>query len=242
MTKDLQSLQSILSECGQRAVAEKASMKVEHKPDGSLVTNVDRLIETHLREVLPNQWSETTVWGEEFGYESPGKNGLWLVDPIDGTSNFAFGNPLWGISVVLADEKGLKIGGIVLPELNIELIAEREHGAYWNNEKMPQVILEPQKPHELVSCNERAFRSLEAMNQKFEGKLRLTGAFVCDGAFTVKQWFRTMYAQGEKLYDAAGVILAATEIGLPVQYVDGSEFKPTELMRDEKIANAWKIG
>jgi fructose-1,6-bisphosphatase/inositol monophosphatase family enzyme len=242
MTAELRRLQSILIECGEMAVSAKPTMSVEHKSDGSLVTNVDRLVESHLREVLPQSWNRTNVWGEEYGFEPMGENGLWLVDPIDGTSNFSFHNPLWGISIALADQQGLRLGAIILPELNIQLLSERGHGAYWNDHRMDPVSLADIRSHELVSCNERAFKSLQAMNQTFEGKLRLTGAFVVDGAFTVRQWFRAMYCQGEKLYDAAGVILAAMEIGLPVGYVDGSEFKIDELLFDEKIGKAWRIG
>lgn len=242
MTAELRRLQSILAECGKMAVEAKATLRVEHKADGSLVTNADKLVESHLREVLPQSWHGTRVWGEEYGFEPMGENGLWLVDPIDGTSNFAFRNPLWGISVCLADQDGLKLGGIVLPELGIELLAERGHGAYWNNDLMDRIEISDIKSHELVSCNDRAFRILESMNLPLEGKLRLTGAFVVDGAFTVRQWFRAMYGQGEKLYDAATVILAAQEVGLPVSYVDGSEFVIKDLLVDEKISNAWRIG
>jgi len=65
MTPELRRLQTILRECSQLALDAKATRTMKLKPDGSIVTNVDRLIEKYLREKLPLQWKGTNVWGEE---------------------------------------------------------------------------------------------------------------------------------------------------------------------------------
>ena len=239
MTPELRRLQTILRECSQLALDAKATRTMELKPDGSIVTNVDRMIEKYLREKLSIEWMGTNVWGEEYGYEPMGANGLWLVDPIDGTSNFAYGNPLWGISIALAQPDGIQLGAIALPELNIELLSERGHGAYWNDERLPQWESKPILHHELISCNDRI---MKLMNIKVEGKSRLCGAFVIDGSFTVKQWFRAMYSGGEKLYDIAAVVLAARETGMPINYANGDVFDETKLLKDIYIQQTWKIG
>jgi fructose-1,6-bisphosphatase/inositol monophosphatase family enzyme len=73
------------------------------------------------------------------------------------------------------------------------------------------------------------------------GKLRLSGAFVIDGAFTVKQWFRGMVGMNEKLYDAAASILAARELGADIRYLDGSAWSEHDLLEDRRIDKPWGI-
>ncbi len=121
----LSRLGAILDSAARIAVAERARMHVESKPDDSLVTNADKAVERYLRGELPALAQKSTIWGEEEGYEPEGPGGLWLVDPIDGTSNYRFGQPLWGISVGLYRNGGVpEIGGIALPDLGETYLAE----------------------------------------------------------------------------------------------------------------------
>src|SRR5580693_8924567 len=86
---------------GEIALEARKSLKAELKPDGSVVTNGDRSVEEYLRPLLVDLVPGSTVWGEEFGYEEDGGKGWWLVDPVDGTTNYAFGGPYWGVSIAL---------------------------------------------------------------------------------------------------------------------------------------------
>lgn len=239
MTSELRRLGDIVSEAARSAAGSALRYQHEIKPDGSVVTAADLETERVLRKVLTAEWTGTSVWGEEFGFEEMGTSGLWLVDPIDGTSNFYSGNPLWGVSVALMDHDSLRLGAIVLPELGIELVSERGQGTFWNG-----VRLEPQAwgevlPHELVSVNDSA---LKHIGERVTGKPRLCGAFVVDGAFTVRRWFKALYGMNEKLYDVAASVLAAREIGLAVAYCDETEWHERDLATDIKIAKPWRIG
>jgi myo-inositol-1(or 4)-monophosphatase len=238
MTSELRALQNLIEESGRLAVAEKPNRIVELKGDRSLVTNVDKLIEEWLRERLPTFAPGTSVWGEEFGREEPAENGIWLVDPIDGTSNFSYGSPLWGISVALQDSDGLGMGVIVLPEMNITLSAQKGNGSYWNNDLLPAITAGPVEETQLVSINESATKSIA---HRLPGKPRLSGAFVVDGAFTVKQWYRALIGKNEMLYDVAASVLAARELGATITYLDGSEWSEFDLVRGSKIDKPWGI-
>jgi myo-inositol-1(or 4)-monophosphatase len=190
-----------------------------------------------MAELLP-AWEGTTCWGEEFGFEPMGPNGLWLIDPIDGTTNFANGLPLWGISVALMDQKGLRLGIIALPELSVMMCAERGNGAFWNGKQMepiPEGVIEPTS---LVSLNENL---LKQKDFKCPGKPRLSGAFVIDGAFTAKQYYRALIGKNEKLYDIASSVLAARELGAQIAFLDGETFDENLWVKDVKIDRAWGI-
>ena len=167
-----------------------------------------------------------------------GENGLWLIDPIDGTTNFAHGLPLWGISVALMDQEGIRLGVIALPELSVMLCAERGKGAFWDEEPMPKIPDGEIKSSSLVSVNESFFKRLKL---DLPGKPRLSGAFVIDGAFTVKQYYRALFGVNEKLYDIASSVLAARELGGHIAFLDGEPFNELDWVKDVKIDRPWGI-
>ena len=105
-------LGDIVQQAGKVAIASRAHMVRELKKDGSIVTNADRDAELFIRSELQRFIPGSTVWGEEFGHDGDSPDGLWLVDPIDGTSNFSFGSPLWGVSVALLKDGVIQLGAI----------------------------------------------------------------------------------------------------------------------------------
>ena len=238
MTQELHQLSDIVHRAGQTALLQKAGRTVEFKADGSHVTNVDRETELWLKSELLPVWLGTNSWGEEYGFEPMGENGLWLIDPIDGTTNFAHGLPLWGISVALMDQEGIRLGVIALPELSVMLCAERGKGAFWNEEPMPKIPDGEIKSSSLVSVNESFFKRLKL---DLPGKPRLSGAFVIDGAFTVKQYYRALFGVNEKLYDIASSVLAARELGGHIAFLDGEPFNELDWVKDVKIDRPWGI-
>lgn len=234
MTLELAQLSQIVFSAGQNALLHKEGRTVEFKSDGSHVTNVDRETELRLKAELQPAWPGTNCWGEEYGFEPMGENGLWLIDPIDGTTNFAHGLPLWGVSVALMDSNGLRLGVIALPELSVMLCAERGKGAFWNGKAMPAIPPGEISSSSLVSVNER-------IKVDIPGKPRLCGAFVIDGAFTIKQYFRALFGMNEKLYDIAASVLAARELGAKIAFLDGEEFDEMDWATDIKIDRPWGI-
>ena len=234
MTQELTQLSDIVFRAGQNALLHKEGRTVEFKADGSHVTNVDRETELWLKAELLPIWTGTTTWGEEYGFEPMGENGLWLIDPIDGTSNFAHGLPLWGISVALMDNQSIRLGVIALPELGVMLCAERGRGAFWNGEKMPPIPAGEIQKSSLVSVNERCKVSIP-------GKPRLSGAFVIDGAFTAKQYYRALFGVNEKLYDIASSVLAARELGAEIRFLDSQPFDERDWAQDVNIDRPWGI-
>lgn len=219
------------------AQSERTRLVKGLKPDGSIVTNGDRAVETWLREKLPTLVPGTTVWGEEFGFDDAGPNGRWLVDPVDGTSNYAYGSPLWGVSIALEVGGRLKLGAVNLPDLGELYLGEDGGGAFLNGEPLSPIVPGPIRPEELTSYNERVAGALTDV----PGKQRLSGAFVIDGTFTIRGRYRALVAMREKLYDVAACVVFARELGMDVRYVDGSPFQERELLVDRHIGRPWGI-
>src|ERR1043165_8157381 len=114
----LSDLEQIVREAGGMARDMQAGIEREIKPDGSIVTPADRRVEEFLRASLPRLVAGAGVNGEEMESSEETEAGLWCLDPIDGTSNYAFGSPLWGVSVGLVKGEEALLGAIYLPVLD----------------------------------------------------------------------------------------------------------------------------
>lgn len=221
------------------ALTARVGRSSDLKKDGSIVTSADKAVEEFLRIELAKAWPGTSFWGEEFGRDVPTEAGYWLIDPIDGTSNFAFGSPLWGISVGLAVAGQLELGAIWLPDLKETYLAERGKGAWSSGAEMSQIPPGPIQTHQLVSYHDAIARWYTG--QGFPGKMRCSGAFVIDGTFTAQQRFRGLIGRGEYLYDAAASILINEELGADVRWADGSPLELGPLLDGQSFGRAWLI-
>jgi myo-inositol-1(or 4)-monophosphatase len=107
-----------------------------------LVTDTDLAAEQAIFEVLKKH-SSYNILSEESGLlrNEPGKK--WVVDPLDGTSNFAWGIPLFAVSIGLMDGNDFLAGVIIDPILQNEYYAEKGGGAFCNGEKIVLPAFQP---------------------------------------------------------------------------------------------------
>jgi histidinol-phosphatase len=105
---------------------------VSTKEDGSLVTVADREIERMLRRRIHDRFPGDGVLGEEGGLE-PGECGrLWVLDPVDGTNNYAWGIPIFGTLIGLRVGGRTEVGVVSAPALGERYDAARGAGARMN--------------------------------------------------------------------------------------------------------------
>lgn len=223
-------LEQIVREAGIMAQSARKGMVVSTKPDGSLVTTVDQEVERFLRQELPKLVPDTTIWGEEYGFAEPGPGGSWLVDPIDGTSNFVYGQPLWGVTVGLLEAGKLVAGVVAIPDMDWSFRAAFGQGAFFNGEPMVTLNSGPLQKCQLVG-------QADDIRDPFHflpGKRRHFGAFVVEAMFLAKGFFRAMTSTKVKLYDAAGSLVVLRELGIEVRTLDGELFDEGKWMRDER--------
>lgn len=232
-------LEPIVREAGRIAQKAREELVRELKPDGSVVTNGDRLVEEYLRRELPRLVSDAGIWGEEFGYETEGTGGLWTVDPVDGTTNYAFGSPIWGVTVGLVKRADFAVGAVFLPDLGEMYLASLGNGATLNGGPLMPIPPGPIQPFQTVSYGETLMRRYSGVI--WPGKMRCTGAFVVEAMFTATQRYRGMIGIREKLYDVAGSVCIARELDADVRYADGSPLNMSELKENRPIPGPWLI-
>lgn len=104
----------------------------EYKGDVDLVTEADRNSEKLIIERIRAQFPDHDIMGEEGGRRETGSDFRWYVDPLDGTTNFAHGFPVFCVSLGV-EHKGELIAGVIYDPTRDELFAaEKESGAYLN--------------------------------------------------------------------------------------------------------------
>ncbi len=110
-----------------------ADLRVETKPDLSPVSEADRAAEEAIRALVAASRRGEGVYGEEFGYD--GGDAKWIVDPIDGTTNYVRGVPVWATLLALVRD-GLVVASLVsAPALGRRWWAARGEGAFADGER-----------------------------------------------------------------------------------------------------------
>jgi len=114
-----------------RAFAEREGQPVDLKGPQDFLTETDAAVERHIRARLSEAFPEDGFLGEETGGNAGGA-GVWVVDPIDGTANFARSIPHFCISIAYVAEGAVELGAIYNPALDELYFAQRGQGATRN--------------------------------------------------------------------------------------------------------------
>lgn len=111
------------------------SFKVDNKDTiNNLVTEVDKLAEARIIKIIKEHFPGHSIISEEAGKLVQDSDYQWVIDPIDGTVNFAHGIPICCVSIGLQYKNKLKYGAVFNPILNEFFFAEKGKGAYLNDE------------------------------------------------------------------------------------------------------------
>jgi myo-inositol-1(or 4)-monophosphatase len=232
-------------------------LKVAHqrKSDGSLCTEADIAVQSALTKKLqailnvPVLGEEMTEVEQRTQWDA-GQQGLWCIDPIDGTSNFVRGLPYFAISVALLRE-GKSVLGVVYDPLAKEIFAaEQDRGAYLNGEKLVS--------RETVGTLDEALAcvDLKRLKKKLVTQLatkppyasqRNFGASALDWCYNAAGRYDLYLDGGQKLWDYAAGSLIYSESGGYACCIEHDDFvsgdiwqRSVILARDKKLFEEWK--
>ena len=160
-------------------------VQAQHKPDGSLVTDSDQWADEQIRSAIASHFPDHGVVTEETVHIFPDKEWCWVIDPIDGTTNFTRGIPVWGISMGLLYRGSPVFGYVHFPILQQSFHGfwltgsglSGENGAYCNGEVIKSSADEPSQSHLFSLCA----RSTSILEQSLPCKTRIVG--VCTYSF-----------------------------------------------------------
>jgi len=242
----LPALIALVREVAQREVTPRfLHVAHSHKLDGSLFTEADLATQTALEQLLP-RILDVPVLGEEMTEVqqrdawTAGRDGLWCVDPIDGTSNFVAGVPYFAISVAFI-RKGIREIGVVYDPVADEMFtAARGGGAHLNGIPLP--LRAP------VTELRRALAGVEMkrIDRALAGRLaswppyasqRNFGASALDWCYTAAGRFDIYVHGGQKLWDYAAGALILEEAGGRLACLSGA-FDTADIWERSVVASA----
>ena len=198
-----------------RDFGEVEKLQVSLKGPNNFVTNADRKVEKIIIEELDKSKKNFSILTEESGFiKNKDKDNFWIVDPIDGTTNFLNGVPHFCISIALQFEKEI-IAGVIYDPIKDEIFyAEKNGGSFLNNKS-----IRVSKKNNLSSCLYGVnFRK----NLPENLIVRNTGSAALDLAYVSCGRFDGCLQKNVNLWDiAAGIVLIKEAGGI----VDNFEFK-----------------
>jgi len=217
---------------------------VEHKGRIDLVTDADRAAEEAALGVIRTRFPDHAILAEESGASGQSKY-VWIVDPLDGTSNYAHGMPHFCVSVACQVQGVLEVGVIYEPLRDELFTASRGGGARLNGQAIhPTDVGEVHRaqlgtgmPYWVQERPEPVVKLLDAFLRKAQG-LRRFGSAALDLAWVACGRFDGFFELGLKPWDVAAGILIVREAGGVVTSIDGGE---VDMAKGEILAAGAKL-
>ena len=163
-----------------RDFGEVEKLQVSKKGPRDFVTKTDKTVEKILIEELSKTKKNYCFLSEEIGkIENKDKDNIWIIDPIDGTTNFLHGIPHFAICIALKSKKEI-ISGLIFDPIKDEMFyAEKNKGAYLNNQRM-RVSNKNLIEDCLFSSNHEGVK-FSSLNMRYSGCAALDLAYVASG-------------------------------------------------------------
>jgi len=206
-------------------------VKVEYKGDVDLVTVADRQSEGLILKAIRARWPNHDVVGEEGARIETGSDYRWYVDPLDGTTNFAHGFPVFCISLALS-YKDDRIAGVVFDPTRNEMFAAEKGGGAQLNEKAIQVSTVNRLSESLVATGFPSHKRHKNPNIFFYHQITLrshgvrrAGSAALDLANVSCGRYDGFWEFNLNPWDTAAGVLLVQEAGGRVTRFDGAPFR-----------------
>ena len=214
-----------------RDFGEIENLQVSRKGPNDFVTNSDikteRIIIDELKKAKPNY----SIISEEYGIEiNKDEKNTWLIDPIDGTINFLHGIPHFAMSIALKSNNEIVSGIIFDPIKNELFFAEKNNGAYFNNQR-----IRVSRKNEINDC-----LFVTGGKIKIESNLtyRRSGCAALDMAYVASGRYDGYFQNNLKIWDIAAGIILIKEAGGIINDIDLNKTENIKVIASSEDINA----
>ena len=255
---DLRELRSLVRACAEDELVPRFADVSRHlKLDGSVVTEADHAMQDRVQKELHLHWPQYAFLGEEMSADQQAQlahaklEGLWVLDPLDGTSNFAAGVPFFSVSLALLIDGRPEIGLVYDPIRDECFVAQRGRGSWLNGLSMGTQV-----PVHLPLARTIAVVDFKRLDRALAARLgaeppygsqRNFGSSALDWGWLADGRFHVYLHGGQKLWDYAAGILILTEAGGQAVTLDGEDVFTSGLgsrsvvaTRDPELFQTWK--
>ena len=205
-----------------RDFGEVEKLQVSIKGPSDFVSNADKKSEKIIIEELSKSRKKYSILSEEVGkINNSDTDNMWIIDPIDGTTNFLHGIPHFAISIALKSKNEIISGLIFDPIKNEMFYAEKNNGAYFNNHRIK------------VSKKKKIENCLFATGGKEEIKSNLntrkSGSAALDMAYVAAGRYDGYFQDHLNLWDVAAGIILVKEAGGKINDIDFSNIEEIKM-------------
>jgi myo-inositol-1(or 4)-monophosphatase len=213
--------------------ASRGTFEIRKKGTIDLVTEVDVAVEKMVRALIAERYPDHDVLGEELGGPGAGEGSryCWICDPLDGTTNFAHGLPLFCSTIALEVDGELRVGAVYDPTRDELFTATRGGGAFLNGEPIRvstaatliDSLLVTGFPYSVQEKLEEMLGLFGRFLSKARAVRRL-GSAALDMCYVAAGRLDGFWEEGLNAWDIAGGVLIVQEAGGRITSLDGSPF------------------
>jgi len=224
--------------------------EISDKSLNNLVSYVDKTAEKMLVETLKKIVPEAGFLTEEKTVTQEDKSLRWIIDPLDGTTNFLFGLPIYSISVALAQDEDLLVGAVYIPELDELFSATKNGGAFLNSQPisvsktitLAASLAATGFPYYKFEYMDRYMTMLEKYMRSTRGVRRLGSAAV-DLVYVACGRFDFYFEFELNPWDVAAGLLIVAEAGGKTSNFDGTDsaFSGKEILASNGVMHGFLL-
>lgn len=209
----------------------KKPIEKRRKSLKEIVTEADFACEKRIKKILQKEFPDYSFLGEETGSVEKKSEFVWVVDPIDGTNNFAHRFPYFCISIGLAKDN-LPVAGVVYnPVLKDLYYAERGKGAYLNgerisvskNKKLIDCLVETGFPYEEMNLAQKTLQHISKLLGKING-IRRSGSAALDMCYIARGAVDAFFCYALKPWDITAATIILEEAGGKITNFKGDSY------------------
>jgi myo-inositol-1(or 4)-monophosphatase len=205
-----------------RAALDVERLQITSKGVNDFVTEVDQAAEQAVIEILLTAYPGHAILAEESGRQHGAKHSeyLWIIDPLDGTTNFIHGLPVYAVSIALAFRGKVEQAVVYDPSRNDLFFASKGRGAFLNDRRlrvskrirMAEALIGTGFPFRKGDNLKRYVQMMEQVMTQCAG-LRRPGAAALDLCYVAAGWYDGFFETGLSPWDVAAGSLMITEAG-----------------------------
>jgi len=214
------------------------------KGDIDLVTEADFAVEKAILELIAGHFPKDAILAEESGKQGARGFRTWLIDPLDGTTNFAHGFPFFAVSIALEIEDDVVLGVVYHPFMNEFFEAVKNKGAFLNGtslqvsgtDRLDESLLATGFPYDVHERPERVVALLEKMLIRAQGVRRL-GSAALELCYVAAGRLDGFWEEDLKPWDTAAGLVIVREAGGRLTTFSGEPYTP--YMPTMVASNGW---
>ena len=194
--------------------------EIQTKPDGTTLTQADTEVDSFICTEIGTNFPEDQIISEELNLSySINTANVWVIDPLDGTTNFSQGIPLWGVSIALLEHGQPTMAVLHFPALNLLFHAEKEVGAFVNGDRILAPVTSEVTRHSIFTCSTGAEQCYPL---KSLSKRRTFGSTIYELCLVARGQALFSIVAKPKFWELAGAWILIKEAGGEISTLDSS--------------------